>query len=159
MRPLPPNTILTTTTTTAISTRNNLNQADEDYTNTKTPGCTNPPNYQTATAFIDSAASISLVGQRALCKIAAVQEKSKILGIPNRASMATTQTVELLLTKLLLAARKAYRVPNIAHNEMIGSRGLHGSSVSEQNHSSSLCHLKEAKPNVVGVIIYQTGVQ
>ena len=30
--------------------------------------------------------------------------------------MSTTQTVELLLPKLPLAARKAYRVPNIAHN-------------------------------------------
>ena len=30
-------------------------------------------------------------------------------------------------------------------DEMVGSRGLHGSSVSEQNHSSSLCHLKDAK--------------
>ena len=30
-------------------------------------------------------------------------------------------------------------------DEMIGSRGLHGSSVSEQNHSSSLCHLNDAK--------------
>ena len=30
-------------------------------------------------------------------------------------------------------------------DEMIGSRGLHGSSVSEQNHSSSLCHLNDKK--------------
>ncbi len=45
-----------------------------------------------------------------------MQEDSKTLGTPNGASMATTQTVELLLPKLPLAARKAYRVPNIAHN-------------------------------------------
>ena len=95
---------------------NNLNQTDKDNTNTKTPGCTNPPHYQTTTAFIDSAATISQVGQIALCKIAAVQENSKILGTPNGASVSTTQTVELLLPKLPLAARKAYRVPNIAHN-------------------------------------------
>jgi len=82
----------------------------------ETPGCTNPPNYQQTTAFIDSAASISLLGQKALCKIAQVQEKNKTLGIPNGASMATTQTVELLLPKLPPAARKAYRVPSISHN-------------------------------------------
>ena len=61
--------------------------------------------------------SIYLAGRtKALCKIAAVQEKSKTLGIPNGASMSTTQTVELLLPKLPLAARKAYRVPTIAYN-------------------------------------------
>ena len=95
---------------------NSLNQTDKDNTNTKTPGCTNPPHYQKTTAFIDSAASISLLGQKGLCKIVAVQEYSKTLGTPNGASMATTQTVELLLPKLPLAVRKAYRVSNIAHN-------------------------------------------
>ena len=30
-------------------------------------------------------------------------------------------------------------------DEMVGSRGLHGSSVSEQNHYSSLCHLNDTK--------------
>ena len=30
-------------------------------------------------------------------------------------------------------------------NKMRGSRGLHGSSMSEQNHSSALCHLNDGQ--------------
>jgi hypothetical protein len=92
---------------------NNLN--DNEHLN-DTPGCTNPSNYLKTTAFIDSAASISLVGQKALYKIAAIQEKNKSLGIPNGASMETTQTVELLLPNFPKAARRAFLVPNITHN-------------------------------------------
>jgi len=36
---------------------------------------------------------ILLMGQKALCKIAAAQEQNKSLGITNGASMTTTQTV------------------------------------------------------------------
>jgi hypothetical protein len=92
---------------------NNLNDHEPEN---ETPGCTNPTDYHQTTAFLDSAASISLVGQKALCKIAEVQERNKTLGIPNGASMETTQTVELLLTKFPKAARKAYRVPKITNN-------------------------------------------
>jgi len=75
-----------------------------------------PPNYLKPTSFIDSAASISLGGQKALYKIAAVQEKNKSLGIPNGVSMSTTQTVELLLPKLSIAARKAHRLLSTSRN-------------------------------------------
>ena len=57
-----------------------------------------------------------MVGRKALRKIAEVQERNKTLGIPNRATMETTQTVELLLDKCSKAARKAYRVPHITTN-------------------------------------------
>ena len=43
---------------------NNLN----DHEQHDTPGCANPNNFAKTTAFIDSAASISLVGRKALCK-------------------------------------------------------------------------------------------
>ena len=92
---------------------NNLN--DNEHLN-NTPCCTNPNNYLKTSAFIDSAASISLVGQKALCKIAEIQEKNKSLGIPKGASMETTQTVELLLAKFPKAARRAFRIPSITHN-------------------------------------------
>jgi hypothetical protein len=94
---------------------NNLSNKDDEDDN-EPPGCTNPPHLQSTTAFIDSAASISLVGCTALCKIAEVQERNKTLGIPNGATMVTTQTVKPLLPKFPLAAHKAYRVPAITNN-------------------------------------------
>jgi len=42
-------------------------------------------------------------------------------------------------------ARENHQYSQYLINEMEGSRGLHGSSVSEQNHSSSLCHLNDGK--------------
>ena len=44
------------------------------------------------------------------------QETNKTLGTPNKAEIVTTDTLELLLKKLLVAARKAFRVPDIPHN-------------------------------------------
>ena len=90
---------------------NNLQDDDDD-----TPSCTNPPDLQTTTAFIDSAASISLLGSKAKCALAKLQERAKQLGIPDGGTMMTTETLTLLLNKLPQEARKAYRVPTIAHN-------------------------------------------
>ena len=70
-----------------VNVVNNLN----DHEQNNTPGCTNPTNFAKMTAFVDSAPSISLVGRKALCKIAEVQDRNKTLGIPNGATMETTQ--------------------------------------------------------------------
>ena len=88
---------------------NNLHEDDS-------PDCTNPTNHKTDTAFIDSAASVSLLGDKAKCTLAKLQELAKQLGIPDGNTMVTTETLQLLLKKLPDAARKAYRVPKIAHN-------------------------------------------
>ena len=85
-------------------------------TNNIEPGCSNPPDKQRTTAFLDSAASITLLGMKALAKVSEVQEKNKTLGIPDGGSMETTRTLELLLPKWPAAARKGYRVPNITNN-------------------------------------------
>ena len=80
------------------------------------PGCTNPPNYKNTTAFIDSAASLTLLQQQAVCKLALVQERNKTLGTPNGSEMQTSKTIELLLPKLPPPARKGYTVPGITNN-------------------------------------------
>ena len=92
-------------------TINNLPEEEKDNL-----GCSNPHNYKTDTAFIDSAASVSLLGDEAKCTLAKLQEHAKQLGIPDGNTMMTTETLRLLLQKLPEAARKAYRVPKIAHN-------------------------------------------
>ena len=90
----------------------NLNDHEQNCT----PGCTNPTDCAKTSAFIDSAASISLVDRKALCKVTEVQEQNKTLGIPIGATIETTQTVELLLDKFPKAARKVYIVSHITNN-------------------------------------------
>ena len=94
---------------------NNVN----DHEQINTPSCTNLTDFAKTTAFIDSAASISLVGRKALCKIEEAQERNKTLGILNGATMETTQTVQLLLEKFPKVALKTYRVPNITTNMVV----------------------------------------
>ena len=53
------------------------------------PGWANPIDLD-QTALIDSAASISLLGEKARAKLAAIQEACKMLLIPNGADMKTT---------------------------------------------------------------------
>ena len=81
----------------------------------KPPGCTNPTNTTNTTAFLDSAASYSLMGRGAHVNISETQETNKILGTPNKAAIMTTETLKLLLKKLPKAARKAFRVQEIPH--------------------------------------------
>ena len=47
------------------------------------------------TALLDSGASLTIVGKRALVKIAEVQKKNKTLGVPNGGSIDTTKTIAL----------------------------------------------------------------
>ena len=86
------------------------------------PGCADPPNPNKTTALLDSAASISLLCCEAQCKQADVQEANKTLGTPNRASIVTTEMLELLLQKLSPAARQAFCVPDIPHNLVAASK-------------------------------------
>ena len=99
-----------------VNNINNNNEIVNDTIPKSTPGCTNPTNYKKATAFVDSAASLTLLQQEAIYKIAKVQESTKVLGTPNGSPMYTKKTIELLLPKLPPKARKGYTVPNITNN-------------------------------------------
>ena len=79
------------------------------------PGWANPIDLD-QTALINSAASISLLGEKAKAKLAAIQETSKMLLIPNGADMKTTKTLELLLHRLPHRARRSFRCPGITNN-------------------------------------------
>ena len=83
----------------------------------ETPGCTNPTDYKKTTAFLDSAALLTLLQQQAVYRLARVQEEAKNLGTPHPgATMRTQKTIELMLPKLPLRTRKGYTVPNITNN-------------------------------------------
>ena len=56
------------------------------------------------------------MGRDAHVKKSETQETNKTLGIPNKAAIVTTETLELLLNKLPEAARKEFRVPDTPHN-------------------------------------------
>ena len=74
---------------------NNLHDHEKDNL-----GCSNPPTLKTNTAFIDSATSITVLGERAKCILAKLQEHAKQLGIPDGNTMMTTNTLQLMLKKL-----------------------------------------------------------
>ncbi len=78
-----------------------------------TPDCTNTTDYKKSTLFLNSAASLTLLQQEAVYKLAKVQELAKILGTPNGSPMRTRKTIELLLAKWAPKTRKGYTVPNI----------------------------------------------
>ena len=99
-----------------VNSINNGNEINHNIIPKDNPGCTNPPNYKNTTAFIDSAASLTLLQQQAVYKLALVQERNKTLGTPNGSAMQTSKTIELLLPKLLPPARKGYTVPGITNN-------------------------------------------
>ena len=94
-------------------------------------GCTNPPNPRTTTAFLDTAALLTLLGRDAHFGRDAVQEPNVSLGTPSKDNIMTTETLELLLAKLPKAARRAFRVPDIPNNLITGTElmdavcGLH----------------------------------
>ena len=89
---------------------------NHDTISTHTPGCTNPPDHKKSTAFLDLAASLTLLQTTAIYKIAAIQDRTKTLGTPNGNEMHTQKTIELLLPKLPQAARKGYTVPHLTNN-------------------------------------------
>ena len=80
------------------------------------PGCANPPNPSSDTAYLDSAASVTLVGKKAKCKVAETQEPNINLGTPSHVAIQTTKSMELLLHKLPKKARRAFLVDEVLHN-------------------------------------------
>ena len=64
------------------------------------PGCANPPNVDNDTAYVDSAASVTILGRNTKCKEAKVQEPNIALNTPASVPIHTTKTLELLLNKL-----------------------------------------------------------
>jgi hypothetical protein len=86
--------------------------------NSDPPGCAKPepPDPNATTAFLDSAASASILGKDAACAIEKIQDSNFILNTPSHVPIFTSKTLELLLNRLPQAARKAFRVDNIPHN-------------------------------------------
>ena len=58
------------------------------------------------------------MGKEAKCPRAKEQVPNVTLNTPSNVPIHTTETLELPMKKLLLAARKAYRVKEISHNIM-----------------------------------------
>ena len=56
------------------------------------------------------------MGKDAEAALAKIQEQNFALGTPSNGKIMTTQTLTLLLNKLPIAARRAFRVPDIPHN-------------------------------------------
>ena len=76
-----------------------------------------PPNPNKTTALLDCAASVSCLGKEAEAALAKIQEQNFALGTPSkRNKIMTTQTLTLLLNKLPISVRRAFRVPDIPHN-------------------------------------------
>ena len=67
------------------------------------------------TAFIDSAASLTLLHNRAPADDAPTQQKQKTVTIPNGAQMHTTKTIKLRLD-LPEKAKIGHRMPKIINN-------------------------------------------
>ena len=61
------------------------------------PGCTKSINVNNNMAFLDYAASLSLLGHNTKFKLSEVQEPDRTLGTPSKKNIMTTQTLELLL--------------------------------------------------------------
>ena len=80
------------------------------------PGCTGPPNPHKSVAFLDAAASVTILGNKAGCNIAKEQEPIFPLDTPALVPIYTSQTLELKLKKLPTKARRAFRVSSAPHN-------------------------------------------
>ena len=81
------------------------------------PGCTNPPNPNKTIALLDCVASVSCFGKEVEAALAKIQEQNFALGTPSNGNkIMMTQTLTLLLNKLPIPARRAFRVPDIPHN-------------------------------------------
>jgi hypothetical protein len=78
-------------------------------------GCANPPNINN-TAFLDTAANISLLASGAPSDKASAQLTPKSVMQPKGDRLFTTETLLLLLNKLPLEAREAHRAPGITNN-------------------------------------------
>ena len=71
------------------------------------------------------------MGRNAECNRAKTQEPNKTLGTPSKASIVTTDTLELIIKKLLKEAIKSFQVPDIPRNLIVASElvdagcGLH----------------------------------
>ena len=72
------------------------------------PGCTGPPNPRKSVAFLDAAASVTILGDEAECNVALKQEPNFPLGTPSHVPIFTSQTLELKLKKLPPKARRAF---------------------------------------------------
>jgi hypothetical protein len=80
------------------------------------PGCTNPIKLD-HTAFINTAASVSLLTKKTLAASTPQPKKVQISIIqPRRDCMMTTHAINLLLRKLPPEARLAHQLPGLVNN-------------------------------------------
>ena len=97
----------------SVNLNTNLNGNSKDY---EPPGCTSPPNLEANTAYLDSAASVSILSKKAKCKVADTQEPNISLGTPSHVPIRTSKTMEFFLHKLPKKARRAFLVDDVPHN-------------------------------------------
>ena len=84
------------------------------------PGCTNPPHANKCTTLFDCAESVTCLGRDTIAVRAKIQEQNFQLVTPRKdARLMTMETLELLLNKLPLKARHAFRVPDTQHNVIV----------------------------------------
>ena len=80
------------------------------------PGWTNPNHLEKWTALLDLGASLTLVGNKAFCKIVEIQQQNVTLCTPNGGGMKATKTIELQLKHWPNKMTQGFLVPDIAHN-------------------------------------------
>ena len=96
-----------------IHIANNVLSVIKNY---KPFGCAGPPDPSKNTAFIDTAASVSILGERAVADTATIQQPNLSLNTPSQVPIFTSSTLKLKLNRLLMKALQAFRVGNIPHN-------------------------------------------
>ena len=92
---------------------------------------------------MDSAASLTLLQNEKLGSIAAIQEPTKTLHIPNNAKMNTTTTLRLLLHALPEGARAAHVLPGLCNNLLSTAVLCDAGCQVEFSKDSCLVHYKD----------------
>ena len=72
------------------------------------PGCAGPPDPNRMTAYLDSAAFVSVLGAAAAAKLAQIQKPNFALNTPSHMPIYTSKTLELHLKKLPQKVREAF---------------------------------------------------
>ena len=90
-----------------------LNVIDTDIS---PPGCAGPPDPKRLSMYLDSGASVTVLGAAAAADVAEIQRPNYALNTPSHVPTYTSKTLELHLKKLPKKAREAFRVNDVPHN-------------------------------------------
>ena len=80
-----------------------------------------PPKPRKITAFLDTAASTTCMGEEAACDVAKTQLPNVKLDTPSNVPIKSRRTLEMRMKKLPQAARTAYEVLGLPHNIISGA--------------------------------------